>query len=210
MKTTISLTEAFEAGWLVHQIAAGPGVHDARDVFRHLGTDDWPPALRDLAQSLDVHGMVGKHNALVAVKQAIYQRLQTAPEQDEAVDTSKPPVIDIPDFIVRSITRSIEDYRAMKGMRIHNGKAMFDISHVSWFLSHWPEMPLATDSGQTLQDIANGICGRLPEGYIASLCLENGAAWCELVDRNGNSVELPDSADKSLLEQLNEAVDAAD
>jgi hypothetical protein len=41
---------------------------------------------------------------------------------------------------------------------------------------------------------------------VLSLCMENGAAWVELgVDRIGN-VKLPDSADKTLINQINDAL----
>ncbi len=51
----------------------------------------------------------------------------------------------------------------------------------------------------------NKICGHLPEGYIISLNLENGSAWVELLDSNGNYV-LPDTTDKTIIEQLNDAL----
>jgi hypothetical protein len=57
-----------------------------------------------------------------------------------------------------------------------------------------------------LQDAANKICQHLPENMVLSLCMENGAAWVELgVDRIGN-VKLPDSADKTLINQINDAL----
>jgi hypothetical protein len=58
----------------------------------------------------------------------------------------------------------------------------------------------------SLQDAANKICQHLPENMVLSLCMENGAAWVELgVDRIGN-VKLPDSADKTLINQINDAL----
>ena len=56
------------------------------------------------------------------------------------------------------------------------------------------------------QIVANRVCEHLPEGYVLSLAMENGAAWVELVDADGNYVALPDSAEKNIDEQINDAL----
>ena len=57
-----------------------------------------------------------------------------------------------------------------------------------------------------LQDIANAVCRHTPPGYVISLCIEDGAAWVELGNDGEGSIKLPDSSDKTLLEQLNDAL----
>lgn len=54
--------------------------------------------------------------------------------------------------------------------------------------------------------VANRVCERLPEGYVLNLAMENGAAWVELIDDDGNCVDLPDAGDKSIDEQINDAL----
>lgn len=54
--------------------------------------------------------------------------------------------------------------------------------------------------------VANRVCEQLPEGYQIRVVMENGAAWVELIGVDDNCVELPDAADKSLDEQINDAV----
>ena len=61
-----------------------------------------------------------------------------------------------------------------------------------------------------LLDIANMVCRDLPEGYVANLGMEKGAAWVELLDVPDHvSIPLPDSTDKTLEEQLKDAVAVA-
>lgn len=58
-----------------------------------------------------------------------------------------------------------------------------------------------------LQEIANAVCRHVPEGCEVSLHMENGAAWVEATKHNGaTNVAMPDSADKTLLEQLNDGL----
>lgn len=57
----------------------------------------------------------------------------------------------------------------------------------------------------TLKEIAEKVCKNVPHGFIISLCMENGCAWVEL-DKLGRHIPLPDSADKTLVEQLNDAL----
>lgn len=58
-----------------------------------------------------------------------------------------------------------------------------------------------------MEDVINKICGHLPEGLEIQLCMENGAAFVTLLDRgNGSHIKLPDSTDKTIVEQLNDAM----
>ena len=57
-----------------------------------------------------------------------------------------------------------------------------------------------------LQDIVNKVSKHTPEGNVISLCIEDGAAWVELGKDFVGCIKLPDSADKNLLEQLNDAL----
>jgi hypothetical protein len=57
-----------------------------------------------------------------------------------------------------------------------------------------------------LQDIANAVCKHTPPGYVISLCIEDGSAWVDLGKDNEGFLKLPDSSDKTLLEQLNDAL----
>ncbi len=59
----------------------------------------------------------------------------------------------------------------------------------------------------SLRDVANKVSKDIPEGWIISLQIEKGAAWVECCDPDGRRVPLPDSTDKSLREQLYDALD---
>ncbi len=61
-------------------------------------------------------------------------------------------------------------------------------------------------NAEALQDIANKVSLHTPKGYVISLCIEDGAAWVELGKDFAGNIQLPDSADKNLLEQLNDAL----
>jgi hypothetical protein len=61
-------------------------------------------------------------------------------------------------------------------------------------------------SNAVLTDIANCVSGHLPEGWELSLCIENGSACISLKDNKGRWPSLPDSSDKTLMEQINDAV----
>ena len=54
-------------------------------------------------------------------------------------------------------------------------------------------------------EIVNKICNQLPEGWLISLEMESGAAWVDLYEGSG-IVELPDPTDKTIIEQLNDAL----
>ncbi len=60
-----------------------------------------------------------------------------------------------------------------------------------------------------IQAVASRVCGQIPEGWEVQLCMERGAAWVTLRDTNGDFHPLPDSADKSIEEQINDALDTA-
>lgn len=60
-----------------------------------------------------------------------------------------------------------------------------------------------------LQAIANAVCRHCPERVQISLHMENGGAWVEAIRTGEWLTDLPDSADKTLLEQLNDALAAA-
>lgn len=59
---------------------------------------------------------------------------------------------------------------------------------------------------ESLQAIANEVCGELPEGgWVINLCMENGAAWVEAIKPSGYTIDI-DRSDISLAEQIGEAV----
>jgi len=65
----------------------------------------------------------------------------------------------------------------------------------------------ATDDGQVfVLTLANNVCQQLPEGWQLNMCMERGAAWVQLSNPDGNDVILPDAADKSLEQQVNDAL----
>ena len=61
----------------------------------------------------------------------------------------------------------------------------------------------------SFDDTINRACGHLPHGLILSLHMENGAAWVTLDTADGVNLALPDSADCTIYEQLNDALCAA-
>ena len=54
-------------------------------------------------------------------------------------------------------------------------------------------------------ETVNKICAQLPEGWLISLEMESGAAWVDLY-KDGGIVDLPDPSDKTIIEQLNDAL----
>jgi hypothetical protein len=60
-----------------------------------------------------------------------------------------------------------------------------------------------------IQTVANKVCGQVPEGWEVQLCMERGAAWVTLRNPDGDFEPLPDAADKSIEEQINDALAAA-
>lgn len=64
-----------------------------------------------------------------------------------------------------------------------------------------------TDDGQMfVLALANQVCQHLPEGWQLDLCMERGAAWVQLSNPDGYGVSLPDAAEKSLEQQVNDAL----
>ena len=61
-----------------------------------------------------------------------------------------------------------------------------------------------------LEEMVNAICKHIPHGYIVGLEMENGSAVVYLLtEPYGDYVDLPDAADKTIIEQLNDALLAA-
>lgn len=68
----------------------------------------------------------------------------------------------------------------------------------------------STNDGQMyVRVLANAVAKHLPKGYVLSLNIERGAAWVELLDPLERPVKLPDAADKTLEQQVNDALCAA-
>lgn len=64
-----------------------------------------------------------------------------------------------------------------------------------------------TDNGQMfVLALANRVCQHLPDGWQLDLCMERGAAWVQLSNPAGDGVSLPDAGDKSLEQQVNDAL----
>lgn len=63
--------------------------------------------------------------------------------------------------------------------------------------------------GTILQEIANKTCRDVKPGYVISLRMENGAAWVELIGPSGHEITLPDAADKTIEQQINDAIEAS-
>ena len=59
---------------------------------------------------------------------------------------------------------------------------------------------------EPLMAMVEKCCLHIPEGYEIRLCMEEGSAWVELWLPGENKTELPEPADKTLLEQLNDAI----
>ncbi|KKM77789.1 hypothetical protein LCGC14_1366430 [marine sediment metagenome] len=57
-----------------------------------------------------------------------------------------------------------------------------------------------------MEEIINKVCRHLPVNYTVALFMENGSAYVELIDPLCGKIELPDTADKTLTEQLNDAL----
>ena len=60
----------------------------------------------------------------------------------------------------------------------------------------------------SLWNTVNQLAEKLPEGYVVKLGIENGSAWVELFDEL-NEIDLPDSTDRNLQEQLTDALTTA-
>lgn len=63
-----------------------------------------------------------------------------------------------------------------------------------------------------LDDVIDNACRILPDRFQIELCIENGSAWVELWSVNeygAEEIELPDPADKTLQDQIVDAVAVA-
>lgn len=69
-----------------------------------------------------------------------------------------------------------------------------------------PNAPKTDDGQMFVLALANQVCRHLPEGWQLDLCMERGAAWVQLSNPDGDGVSLPDAADKSLEQQVNDAL----
>ena len=56
-----------------------------------------------------------------------------------------------------------------------------------------------------VEEVINKICGQLPEGFMINLCMENGAAWVELITPSGITKDI-DGGCQTIIEQLNYAL----
>jgi hypothetical protein len=58
----------------------------------------------------------------------------------------------------------------------------------------------------SVADVVNTVARFIPDGYTLSLHIERGAAWVKLENDEGDDVPLPDAADKSLYQQINDGL----
>lgn len=61
----------------------------------------------------------------------------------------------------------------------------------------------------SVDGLANSVCRALPDGWELRLCMDHGTVWVTLHDPDGEQVQLPDSADKSLERQVADALRVA-
>ena len=54
-------------------------------------------------------------------------------------------------------------------------------------------------------EVINKICGQLPDGFMINLCMENGAAWVELITPSSITKDI-DGGGQTIIEQLNDAL----
>lgn len=69
-----------------------------------------------------------------------------------------------------------------------------------------PPMATTMDGQMFVLALANRVCQHLPDGWELRLCMEKGAAWVTLHNPEGDGIELPDAGDKSLEQQVNDAL----
>lgn len=58
----------------------------------------------------------------------------------------------------------------------------------------------------TLDEALQKAAGVLPHGYMIHVGVERGAAWIELYNPDGDEINFDSSPDKTLAEQLNDAI----
>lgn len=66
---------------------------------------------------------------------------------------------------------------------------------------------VSEDKGCPLYDLINEACGKLPEGWYLNIVMENGCASLEAIDPLGEWVQLPDSTDRTLAQQVKDAIE---
>lgn len=71
---------------------------------------------------------------------------------------------------------------------------------------HYDAVKVKDGAALTVQEIANTVAQFLPLGYTLSLRIERGSAWVEVTDAREVPVPLPDAADKSLYQQINDGL----
>jgi len=98
---------------------------------------------------------------------------------------------------------TLDDAQAYAGENVEGHKTSIHVPELA------PYTGTAVAETMTLADAANAVCGHVPHGYLVLLCMENGAAFVMLSDPQGIDVAIPDTADKTLAEQINDAVRAA-
>jgi hypothetical protein len=57
-----------------------------------------------------------------------------------------------------------------------------------------------------LESKIEDVCRAIPDDMMINICMENGAAFVTLGCDHVGYIELPDSSDKSLVEQLDDAL----
>jgi hypothetical protein len=71
-----------------------------------------------------------------------------------------------------------------------------------------PPEPVSGAKVDSFQSVLNKVCGEIPAGFQLDISCENGAAWVDVIDPEGNHLALPDSADLSMEEQVLQALSA--
>lgn len=98
----------------------------------------------------------------------------------------------------------LDDLKSLKARVISNQMQPSDVKSIASFIDGLVQVEFNQADG--LGDIANHVCKELPEGFRLSLCMENGAAWIDLTDANGDRADLNNSGRSSLAEQIKEGV----
>ena len=110
------------------------------------------------------------------------------------------------------IRRAVDEAERRAGMTVGLPKAHIVISDLKLLLAERDQLrdrvaELEAEVSNGFQSVANRICEHMPEGWVLSVLFEEGAAWVELrQDRQPENSELPDPADKTMLEQVSDAL----
>jgi hypothetical protein len=117
------------------------------------------------------------------------------------------PASDVPEgwkLVPETLTRALQDSFDIIQADANTEQNYESLCRIGGVLAKLKATPTKAD--ENLQSVANKVCKHIPGNMVLSLCMENGAAWVELGEDKFGSVDLPDSADKSLLEQINDAL----